>query len=62
MALDMKGDWDRRARENPRYYIATSESDSEDRFWDSGKHDAELFFHGLSHLLTPETTVLDIGC
>ncbi len=62
MSLDMKGDWNRRARQNPRYFIATSAEDSEAAFWDSGRRDAALFFSGLEHLLTPDRTVVDIGC
>ena len=62
MPLDMKGDWNRRARQNPRFYIATTAEDSETAFEDSGKRDVTLFFQGLEHLLTPDATVLDIGC
>ena len=62
MPLDMKGDWNRRARQNPRFYIATSAEDSETAFEDSGKRDVTLFFQELEHLLTPDVTVLDIGC
>jgi len=62
MPLDMKGDWNRRARQNPRFYIATTAEDSETAFEDSGKRDVTLFFQGLEHLLTPDVTVLDIGC
>ena len=62
MPLDMKGDWNRRARQDPRFYIATSAEDSETAFEDSGERDVALFFQGLEHLLTADVTVLDIGC
>ena len=62
MAANMKGDWDERARENARYYIASSDDGSEAAFDQSGQRDVALFFAGLEHLLTPQTRALDIGC
>ncbi len=60
--LDMKGDWDRRARENARYYIATSVPDDEAEFDASGARDVRYFFDGIEHLLHASAVVLDIGC
>jgi len=60
--LDMKGDWDRRARENARYYIATSVEGGEEAFAASGRNDVEHLFADLEHLLGTERDVLDIGC
>ena len=60
--LDMKADWDKRARENAKYYIATTQSESDEVFTESGKRDVSIFFEKVQHLLTPRTDVLDIGC
>ncbi|MAE76367.1 MAG: hypothetical protein CMJ85_05825 [Planctomycetes bacterium] len=59
--LDMKGDWNRRALENARYYIATPIDGTEQLFRSSGEHDVALFFDGLEQVLQPEATVVDIG-
>lgn len=60
--LDMKGDWNRRARENAEYYIATAAPDAGDGFRASGERDVQAFFDGLGHLLHAAQTVADIGC
>ena len=60
MTANMKDDWNERARENARFYIATSVDDSD--FDDSGSRDVTNFFDGLERLLHPEQDVLDIGC
>lgn len=61
--LDMKGDWNRRAIDNARYYIATPVDDDDEQAFDrSGERDVAAFFSGLEHLLHAEQTVLDIGC
>ncbi len=62
MPAKMKDDWNKRARENARYYIASSEDESEAAFDASGRRDVSLFFAGLEDLLTPQTRALDIGC
>lgn len=59
---DMKADWNRRAAENARYYIATTNWEDEDRFDDSGAREVALFFEGLEHLLGADKAALDIGC
>lgn len=61
-ALDMKGDWNRRARENASWYIATSEASGEDSFRASGQRDVRAFFEGIEHLLRRDRVVVDIGC
>src|SRR4030095_1119651 len=60
--LDMKGDWNRRAAENARYYIATSHHENEEVFVESGRRDVRYFFDGLDALLHGAQVVLDIGC
>jgi SAM-dependent methyltransferase len=62
MPADMKRDWNERARENARFYIASHEEGGEAAFAASGRRDVELFFGELEHLLTPTTDVVDIGC
>jgi (2Fe-2S) ferredoxin/SAM-dependent methyltransferase len=59
--LDMKADWDRRAAK-AEYYIATADNSDEATFRASGQRDVAAFFDGLQHLLSPQTSVLDIGC
>src|SRR5688572_30158300 len=61
MPLDMKGDWDRRAKADARHYIATGEV-GEPAFAASGLRDVRAFFDGLEHLLAPAARVLDVGC
>jgi SAM-dependent methyltransferase len=60
--LDMKGDWNQRARDDARYYIATSVDGSEAAFDASGSRDVAAFFDGLEDLLHARQDVLDIGC
>ncbi len=60
--LDMKADWNRRAVENARFYIATTHWQSEAEFDASGARDVALFFEGLDHVLGPSRVALDIGC
>ena len=62
MPLDMKGDWNKRARDDARYYIATSVDGTEAAFAASGRNDVGHFFAGIEHLLHPRQVVLDIGC
>lgn len=58
----MKSDWNARARENPRFFIASGESETEAEFLASGERDVAIFFHGIEDLLHPGQDVLDIGC
>jgi ubiquinone/menaquinone biosynthesis C-methylase UbiE len=58
----MKGDWNRRAQEDARYFIAPTQSTSQNAFDATGGWEADLFFEDVSDLLTPETVLLDIGC
>ena len=59
--LDMKADWNKRARDSAEYFIATHEDASEDAFRSSGERDARLMFEGLDQFLG-ERDVVDIGC
>lgn len=58
----MKDDWNARAKEDARHYIATTQGQSEEIFAASGKRDVEGLFLELEHLLSPTVDVLDIGC
>ncbi|MGH7149471.1 MAG: class I SAM-dependent methyltransferase, partial [Planctomycetota bacterium] len=55
-------DWDRRAREDARSYIATTNFASEEAFASSGARDVAHFFEGLEACLHPDAVVLDVGC
>jgi SAM-dependent methyltransferase/(2Fe-2S) ferredoxin len=61
-ALDMKGDWNRRAHDRAKYFIATAEPDDPDAFRASGERDVRAFFRGYEHLLHAGQDVVDIGC
>lgn len=58
----MKGDWNKRARDDARFYIATSVDGTEEAFDASGQRDVGTFFDRIEHLLHAEQDVLDIGC
>ena len=57
----MEGDWDKRARENVRFYIDTCHYESEEAFEKSGEWDLEKHILGGIDL-DPRATVLEIGC
>jgi SAM-dependent methyltransferase len=57
----MEGDWDKRARENVRFYIDTCHYESEEAFEKSGEWDLENHILGGIDL-DPRATVLEIGC
>jgi len=60
-SVRMRRDWDRRAREDARRFIACGHSDSEEAFWASGRRDLdERVLHGVA--LTPAARALEIGC
>ncbi|MBK9385535.1 MAG: class I SAM-dependent methyltransferase [Planctomycetes bacterium] len=60
--VDMKGDWNRRARERPEKYIAGFHDASEAEFRESGRRDVSIFFGGIEQLLSEGRDVVDIGC
>ncbi|HEV8674353.1 MAG TPA: class I SAM-dependent methyltransferase [Methylomirabilota bacterium] len=62
LAAKMKADWDRRAEENARCYIASHEWQSEEVFRASGERDAALIVRGLDDFLRPHMRVLEVGC
>lgn len=57
----MQQDWDKRARENSRFYIDTGHFESEEAFEKAGECDVENhILQGIE--LHPGATVLEIGC
>jgi SAM-dependent methyltransferase len=64
----MSGDWDRRARENARYYVATSNRNwSDEEFFCSGEQSLQDFiFSDMSNICQgkdpKQMRVLEIGC
>lgn len=61
--LDMKRDWNERARENAEFYIASAPPDAgSEAFRASGQRDVAAFFSDLEHLLHDGQEVVDIGC
>ncbi|MEZ5987972.1 MAG: class I SAM-dependent methyltransferase [Planctomycetota bacterium] len=58
----MKRDWDERAAENARYYIATDAWEDPEAFWASGLADVAHLFEGLEDLLHEGATAVDLGC
>jgi SAM-dependent methyltransferase len=60
--LDMKADWDARARANPFWYIACNDAESESQFAASGRRDAARLLAGLEQLLPGRDRALEIGC
>lgn len=62
LSAKMKSDWDRRAEENARYYIASNNWESDETFRASGVADVEVLLRGLEGFLRPSMRVLEIGC
>ncbi len=58
----MKFDWDRRARENARRYIATESWETEEEFDRIGLRDTQILLKGIKGQLDRHMRVLDIGC
>lgn len=61
----MRRFWDRRARENPWYFINNTLSYREpdlDRFWASGERDLDILLATVGAELGPTDHVVEIGC
>lgn len=54
--------WDKAARKNVLYYIASSAWKSEEEFINSGQYDANKILTGLSPFNSTSDSVLEIGC
>jgi ubiquinone/menaquinone biosynthesis C-methylase UbiE len=62
MIRSIRMKWNEAACKNVRYYIATSAFDSEEKFIDSGKYDAEKILSGLPRFNPKTDCALEIGC
>lgn len=58
----MKRDWDRRARYNARFWIASEEFENDAIFARSGERDARMLLEGLESYMHPSWSVLEVGC
>jgi len=59
----MRSDWDARARENARWYIATNDASDDDATFIARAHqDMDKFFLGIESTLHDQQDVLDLGC
>jgi cyclopropane fatty-acyl-phospholipid synthase-like methyltransferase len=58
----MRRDWDARARENARYYIASKSWKTEQDFDRSGEASVQGILADIEPHLSPDMTVLEIGC
>ena len=58
----MKQDWNQRAQHHARFWIATEDYQTEERFAQSGKDTAQALLETLADLHQASWKVLDIGC
>ena len=58
----MREEWDKRARENARYYVAQGASESEEAFAKSGESAAGEIVSSVQGILKGNGKVLEIGC
>lgn len=58
----MREQWDERARENARYYVATDDWKTEEEFHDSGEGSVDFILSDIGQFVPPDATVLEIGC
>jgi SAM-dependent methyltransferase len=58
----MKRDWDRRAHQDARFWIATEAYETPTTFNRSGEHDCEQLLAGLEPYMDRSWNVLEIGC
>ena len=58
----MKQDWNRRARQDARFWIATEDHETEEVFANSGAHAVAQLLEGLEPYSRPTWHVLEVGC
>ncbi len=58
----MRRDWDRRARVDPRYWVAATEEADEASYLESGARDVRALLDGLEGRVGADARVLDLGC
>jgi len=62
IAQKMRADWDRRARIDPRYWVAATADADDESYRASALKDAAALLNGLPAPLSPSARVLDLGC
>jgi cyclopropane fatty-acyl-phospholipid synthase-like methyltransferase len=58
----MRSEWDVRALENARYYIASDDWESDDEFEESGETDVRAVLSDIEPHVKADSSVLEIGC
>ncbi|MCA9541369.1 MAG: methyltransferase domain-containing protein [Myxococcales bacterium] len=58
----MRRDWDRRARIDPRYWVAATQEADEASYVESAARDTAAFVEGLGGRVAATARVLDLGC
>ncbi len=58
----MRRDWDRRAKVDPRYWVAATQEADEASYEESGERDAQSLLEGLGDRVGADSAVLDLGC
>lgn len=58
----MRADWDRRAKVDPRYWVAATAEADEASYQESAERDAAALLEGLRGRVGPSGRVLDLGC
>ena len=58
----MREDWDRRARVDPRYWVAATAEADEASYEASAEQDAKALLDGLRDRVAPSARILDLGC
>lgn len=58
----MRRDWDRRAKVDPRYWVAATEEADEASYTESAARDTAALLEGLAERVPATARVLDLGC
>ena len=58
----MRREWDRRARIDPRYWVAAAQEADEESYLESAVRDTRALLDGLRDRVAPAGRVLDLGC
>lgn len=58
----MRRDWDRRAKVDPRFWVAATEEADETSYFESAERDTRAFVEGLRERVGAEGRLLDLGC
>ena len=58
----MRREWDRRARIDPRYWVAATQEADEESYLESAERDTAAMLQGLRDRVAADGRVLDLGC